>query len=638
MHRHSTSRLKNLPALLLFPGGEAAAPVSSCRCFSGGLLDVFRWNSGITGAFLNGDVEGARRLFEAMPHRNAVTWNCMISGYARSRRPADAQKLFDQMPERNVVSWTALLTAYAKCGMLKKAREIFDAMPHRNVVCWNAMITAYVDGGKIRDARELFDEMPARNTTSWVVMITGYLHRKVVSEARLLFDQAPVLATSLYNALISGYVELGRIKDAEEVFAKMPNPDVVSWNIMITCHARAGRMGRAKALFDRMPHKDTVSWTSLARGYLQNGSIELARRAFDEMPGRDAVAWNTMIAGYVHAGMLAQALGLFGKMPRRDVVSWNSILQGYTSWNTLISGHRDEQALVLLSSMMREGFKPDQGTYTVAISVCGALVAAGWGRMLHLGVISRGLGRDTLVASSLMTMYSKCGLLTDAVRVFGKMPKRDTIAWNALIGAYAHHGQAAEALRSFDAMLEKKADPDHVTFLCVLSACVHRGLVEEGRRILESMHKDWNLAPRSDHYSCVVDLLGRSGSVREAQKLIERMPDGLKMNSWETLLSSCIVHGNSGVGGLAAEKVLSSEPQDWGVLVLVSNFYAAEGSWRDAARLRQSMKGRQGKKETGCSWIEIKGAMHGFVSRDRSHPRTEEIYRELDSISAQIQR
>ena len=620
----------------------------------------FHWNSAIALAFRNGDLDGARSLFEEMPERNQVTWNCMISGYGSNRNAAAAQKMFDLMPDgKNTVTWTALLTAYAKCGMLKEARRVFDSMPCRNIISWNAMITGYIDSGKMLEARELFDSMPVRNTASWAIVISGYLRLKLVREARFLFDRAPVLATSLYNAMISGYAELGQIKNAEDMFAKMPVRDVVSWNTMITCYAHTGRMDLAQELFDGMPYKDTISWTSILRGHLQNRSILLARQLFDDMPYRDTVAWNTMIAGYVQAFLLPQALSLFEKMPAADVVSWNSILHGFvlaedmevakawferiphpseTSWNTLISGYRDEKALILLSQMVRAGFKPDQGTFSVAISVSGSLAFLGWGKILHLGVILRGYSMDILVASSLTTMYSKCGLLEYALQIFHEMPKRDTVAWNAMIGAHAHHGQAWEALRCYAILLEEKIEPDWVTFLCLLTACVHRGLVKEAKQVIESMQKDWNLVPRSDHLGSFIDLLGRSGSVDEAHKLIELMPVDLRINSWETLLSSCHVHGVANVGSTAAKQVARAEPHDGGVLVLMSNFLAAEGLWQEAAQIRQSAKGCQVKKETGCSWIEIKGDVHGFVSWDRMHPLIDEIYRLLGSIAANVQR
>ncbi|KAG6509898.1 pentatricopeptide repeat-containing protein At4g02750-like [Zingiber officinale] len=620
---------------------------------------IFWWNSAITAALDNGEVANAWHLFEQMPHRkNHVTWNCMLSGLVKNRRIADAQRVFDSMPRKNVVAWTLLLTGYAKCGLVKEARDVFDRIPEKNVVCWNAMVSGYIRSGSVGKAREIFDAMPERNSNSWSIMVSGYLKNKLVNEAKVLFDRATTRETHIFNALLSGYVELGRLRDAVELFSQMPQRDVISWNTMITCYSRYGKMELAQNLFDDMPKKDTVSWTALMHGYVRNKNLDAAKRIFKAMPNRDVMTWNTMMGGLVQNGMLQDALKLFTDMPEKDIVSWNTILQGYvnqsdmagaetwfqkmpkrseTSWNTLISGYRDDQALVLFCDMVKEGFRPDQGTFSVVISVCASLVALGWGKMLHLCVIRAGYQHDVLIMSSLISMYSSCGLVSDAALVFECISKRDTISWNAMIATYAYHGSVVEAFQLFDKMIQQGFDPNHSTFLTLLLACAHKGLVDDGCRYLMSMQKDWNLIPKSEHYSCMVDLLGRSGLINHAHEFTENIPVHLKTFAWETLLSSCRYHGNLEIGEVAARRVLDSLPSDGGMHTLVSNMYAARGKWESAESVRMSMKKMGLKKETGCSWIEVEGRMRSFVSNDKSDPLIEEICQELDNISLIIE-
>lgn len=615
--------------------------------------DIFWWNSAITGCFRNGEVDSACKLFDEMPHRNLVTWNCMIAGYVQNSRLVDAQSIFDSMPRRNVVSWTALMTGYLQDGRLHEARNLFDEIPEKNVVCWNSMISGYINNGRITEARKLFDRMPSRNTSSWSVMVSGYIRRKQLDEASDLFKQAPFLPTSLYNALLSGLVELGCFEAAEDLFARMDSRDAVSWNSMITCSSRAGKMELAQQLFDDMPEKDVISWTAMIRARLRSGDVERASALFEAMPGRDAVSWNTMMAGFVQNGLLDDALSLFDRMPEKDVVSWNTILQGYvlrndvagarrwfesmprrseTSWNTLISGYQTVEALGLFCEMVREGFKPDRVTLVIAVSICASLVALGWGKMLHLYVIRKGHEHDVSVASSLISMYSRCGFVEDSSRAFEGMPKRDTIAWNAMISAFAYHGFAREAFELYRKMIRSGFRPDHVTFLNLLSACSHKGLIGEGLRCFRSMREEWKLDPRAEHYSCLVDLLGRSGFVVEAYGLTEKVPEGLRRNAWEALLSACGVHGHVEVGEMTARRVLDGRISEGGMLVLLSNIYAAKGKWSESSQIRALMKEHGLKKETGCSWIEVKGEIVCFVSNDRSHPKVEEICRELDCI------
>ncbi|KAK8916649.1 Pentatricopeptide repeat-containing protein [Platanthera zijinensis] len=654
-HSPAFNSFKNLLLLKLAPSNHnfasLADPAPARR-------DIFWWNSAIMGCFRNGEVEKACNMFDQMPHRNLVTLNCMITGYVQNFRLTDARWMFDLMPQKNVVSWTALLTGYLQAGQLEEARNLFERIPEKNVVCWNSMISGIIGNGTIREARKFFDMMPARNSASWSIMVSGYIRQKRLDEAMDLFNQSPFRPTSLFNSLLSGYVELGCINQARELFAKMDSRDAMSWNSMITCYSRAGKMELAQQLFDEMPVKDVISWTAIIRGHLQNGNVNCAFALFREMPARDVMSWNTMMAGFIQNRMLCSALHLFDEMPSRDIVSWNTILQGHvqendmigarkwfdsmpqrseTSWNTLISGYQTTEALALFCEMVEEGFKPDQVTLMVALSVCASLVSLGWGRMLHLYAIKIGHEQDTLVKSSLISMYSRCGLAEDSAQAFRSMLNRDTIAWNAMISAYAHHGFASEAIGLYNTMTRSGFHPDQVTFLNLLLACSHMGLIDEGCRLFKSMQEEWKLAPKAEHYACLVDLLGRSGFVVDAYKFMESVPEDLQTTAWETLLSACRIHGDVEVGEVAAKRVFDGRRHsDGGMHVVLSNMYASKGRWRDASEIRSLMEGDGLKKEIGCSWIEVKGKIFSFVANDGSHPQVEEMCREFDCLFSPV--
>ncbi|PNT65792.1 hypothetical protein BRADI_3g02795v3 [Brachypodium distachyon] len=510
----------------------------------------------------------------------------------------------------------------------------------------------------VERARELFDMMPSRNDVSWLTMISGYIKKRRLREARELFDLSPSHPTSVCNALLSGYVALSCLKDAEELFGRMQRRDPVSWNVMITGYARAGRMQVAQSLFDEMPQKDTISWTAVMRGYLQNGDVDASWKVFQDIPDRDVVAWNTMMGGFVQSERLDDALRLFAEMPERDLVSWNTILQGHvqqgdmatantwfrgmpekdeTSWNTLISGHKDEGALALLSEMIRGGLRPDEATLSVVISICASLVALGYGKMVHLYAVKTGFEHDALVMSSLISMYSKCGLIAEASQVFKLLVQRDTVTWNAMIATYAYHGMASEALKLFNKMTKDGFRPDHATFLSVLSACAHKGDLYEGCRYFRSMQEDWNLTPRSDHYSCMVDLLGRLGFIYQAYDFTRKIPSDLQINAWETLFSACNAHGDVQLGEVIAKDVLQARPSDGGMYTLLANIYASKEMWSSAASVRGVMKEQGLKKETGCSWVELKGEVVSFSSNDNAHPLIEWICQEVDNLSVMIE-
>ncbi|KAL6557418.1 hypothetical protein OROMI_017768 [Orobanche minor] len=618
---------------------------------------VFHWNSKITGHFKKRDVKSARKVFDEMPHKNVVTWNCMISGYIKNGMIREASEVFDSMPTKNVVSWTAMLSGYAKNGRLDEARRLFDLIEKKNVACWNSMISGYVSCGKIEEGRELFDEMPAKNDVSWLMMIEGYFRYGTVDEAESLFSGASSETLFLCNAMLAGYGETGHITKSYDLFTRMAKRDVVSWTCMMKDFIRVGELDRAMNLFEEMPEKDTVAWTIMTKGCLDHGRVESARTLFDRMPHKDIVAWNSMLTGFVQNGKLKDALDLFSRMPQRSVVSWNLLLWGYlqqddintarklfeempnkdeTSWNTLIAGYQTEEALLLYVRMLSDGLLPDQGTLTAVISVCGILAEQVWGKRMHVFVVKIGYENDSVVIGSLISMYSKCGFMNDACLVFKAMQNHDTALWNAMIVAGAHHCSAEQALDFFRCMTNAGCRPDHVTFLVLLTACAHSGLVSEGLKCFKLM-ETWNLSPRAQHVAAVVDIVGKSGLLVEAFHLINRLPLDLVENAWQTLLHACSLHGNYELSELIAEKLLGNQTCDVGMCVLQSNIYSARGMWEDAANIRAKLRRNQWRKEPGCSWIDVNGSVSCFSCNDNSHIRTKDICKELEGLSVLIE-
>ncbi|KAJ8452305.1 hypothetical protein Cgig2_006110 [Carnegiea gigantea] len=570
---------------------------------SSGNHDTYSWNTKITSCFKRGDVHSARKMFDEMPQRNVVTWNCMISGFARNHMTDQARETFDAMPTKNLVSWTAMLSGYIGCCKVDEARKLFEQMPNemKNHVCWDIMLNGYIKMGRIIEARELFDQSYNRNL-------------------------------GLYNRMLNGYVQMGYVDEAYGLFSSMPEHDVATWTSMITCYARAGLMNKAKSILDDMPfEKDAMAWTAIIRGYIQNGAVDEAFKLFVGMPNRDIVAWNCMIDGFVKHGRLQEAIDLYERMPRRNIISSNSILYGFvqegdvisarnflekvmthkdiTSWNTVITGYQTEEALLLFSQMLRDGLKPDQTTYVTLASICGALALQSWGEVIHLRTKKSGYMNDTLVSSSLISMYSKCGLIKEAVALFGNTEERDIVTWNTIIVAQAYHGSTGKALEHYSAMIQAGCQPSHVTFLALLTACAHWGLVEEGKKYFKSMKSEWNISPLPEHYACMVDLFGRSGMLYEAYELIKQFPADLPSYAWETLLNCCKVHGNFELGEIVSQKILDTNPSNAQTNVLLSNIYAAKGSWDESANVRTGMKQKNMKKEVGCSWVEVGGSV-----------------------------
>ncbi|KAH9565179.1 hypothetical protein CY35_04G064300 [Sphagnum magellanicum] len=222
-----------------------------------------------------------------------------------------------------------------------------------------------------------------------------------------------------------------------------------------------------------------------------------------------------------------------------------------------------------------QGINPDKITYIYLFRACRNGAALTEGKQLHCHALQAGFGADMSVRNSLIDMYGKHGSLGSARQVFEEMAEQDVVSWNVMIAGLAQHGCSKDALELFEQVKRGGFTPNTVTFVGLLSACSHTGLVDEG---------SW-------HYGCMVDLLGCAGQLDDTEELINKMSLHADSSVWNSVLGACRIHGN--------------------------------------IQLAEFVKPR-------CSWIEVKSKVHSFVADDVSHPQTEEIYAELDELTRQI--
>ncbi|KAK9270425.1 hypothetical protein L1049_026004 [Liquidambar formosana] len=287
--------------------------------------------------------------------------------------------------------------------------------------------------------------------------------------------------------------------------------------------------------------------------------------------------------------------------------------------------------------MRSAGIKADQATMVALLQACTDLGIGRQAESIHGYIFTCGLNTDVRIATALLILYAKLGRLNASLDVFGEMKHPDRIAWTAMLAGYAMHGNGREAIELFELMVKEGVRPDHVTFTHLLSACSHSGLVKEGKRYFEIMSKIYGVEPRLDHYSCMVDILGRSRLLKDAYELIESMPMEPNSGVWGALLGACRVYGNIELGKEAAERLIALYPSDPRNYIMLSNMYSAAGLWRDASEVRALMKERGLMRNPGCSFIEHGNRIHRFVVGDRSHPESEKIYAKLKELTRKIQ-
>ncbi|KAM7513586.1 hypothetical protein LguiA_003169 [Lonicera macranthoides] len=522
--------------------------------------------------------------------------NVKIGALSRSGKIEAARQLFDEMPKRDVVSWNAIITGHWQNGCFGESKRLFELMPWRNVVSWNSMITGSIENGMIDDAHTYFKMMPVRNTASW-------------------------------NAIISGFVRYDRIGEASRLFEEMPRRNVISYTAMIDGFMQNGEIERARALFDSMLRKNAVSWTVIISGYVENQRFDEAKELFRQMKDRNVVAMTAMITGYCKEGKMEDARILFEEIQCKDQVSFNAMITGYAQ-NGI-----GEEALKLYILMIQKGLQTDHSTLISLLTASSSLASIKEGKQTHTLLLKYGFDSHISACNALITMYSKCGGILDSESAFGQIEGPDLVSWNTIIAAFAQHGLYKKALGFFKKMESSGVKPDGITFLSILSACGHAGMVKESVYWFGSMLENYKIIPRSEHYACLVDILARAGQVEKAYKMILEMPFEADLGIWSALLAGCRASLDFELGVLAAKKVVELDPKNSGAYVMLSNIYAACGMWREVVKVRGLMKEHGVKKQTAYSWMEFDNKVNYFVGGDVSHPAIEGIHLELKQIN-----
>lgn len=430
------------------------------------------------------------------------------------------------------------------------------------------------------------------------------------------------------------YCQAGDYNEALHLFADLKSsgitPDPVILATVLTACSRTRNLQFGKAIHsyiaDSCLQIDARLQTALITMYSNCGSMVTAHKLYSELSPVNPAASTAMVFGYAKAGQIELARSVFDSMIDKDLVAWSAMISGYAESDKPI------EALKLFNKMQLASVRPDQITMLSIISACANLGALNQAQWVQRYVDKNGFSQILSVNNALIDMFSKCGSLMTARKIFKEMPTRNVISWTAMITGLAMHGEGTEAITLFDKMKVEGVKPNRVTFIGLLYACSHSGLVEQGQSIFESMSLDFGIEPEQQHYGCMVDLFGRAKLFKGAVDLIDSMPFQPNVVVWGSLLSACRVHGEVELGELAAKHILELDPGHDGAYVLLSNIYAKAGRWEDVGEVRKSMKCQAVWKEKGCSWTELDGEVHEFLMADESHPRSKEIYEKLDEV------
>ncbi|KAK7304934.1 hypothetical protein VNO77_42828 [Canavalia gladiata] len=540
----------------------------------------------------------------------------------------------------NVFSYNTLINAYAKHSLVHLAHQVFDKIPQPDLVSYNTLIAAYADRGECGPALRLFEEVRELGlgldgfTLSGVITACGgdvglvkQLHCFVVLGGYDCY-------VSVNNAVLACYSRKGFLDETRRVFREMGEcggRDEVSWNAMIVACGQHREGVEAVGLFREMVRMglrvDMFTMASVLTAFTCVKDL-VGGMQFHGMMIKSGFQGNSHVgSGLIDlyskcAGGMVECRKVFEEIPAPDLVLWNTMISGFSLHEDL-----SEDGLWCFREMQRGGFCPDDCSFVCVTSACSNLSSPSVGKQVHALAIKSDIPYNRVsVNNALIAMYSKCGNVHDARRVFDTMPDHNTVSLNSMIAGYAQHGIEVESLQLFVLMLQRGIAPNNITFISVLSACAHTGKVEEGQKYFTMMKEKFGIEPEAEHYSCMIDLLGRAGKLKEAERIIETMPFKPGSIEWAALLGACRKHGNVELAVKAANEFLRLEPYSAAPYVMLSNMYASACRWEEAATVKRLMRERGVKKKPGCSWIEIDKKVHVFVAEDTSHPKIKEIH------------
>ncbi|KAK8968395.1 Pentatricopeptide repeat-containing protein [Platanthera guangdongensis] len=504
----------------------------------------------------------------------------------------------------------ALLALSSLPSSLPLAITLFFVLPHPDAFASNTLIRSLLAAG-LPDAaitfyrRLVFPAAVEPNHFTFPLLLKLFSHLNLHLDGKSTHARITKLGFEadvfVRNSLIHMYACTSDIVSAEKMFTSYDaiDNDSITYNSMIDGYVKNGMVVSARTVFEKMPDRDVMSWNTMIAGYIGNGDLDAARELFWMMPVRDTVSWNSMIDGYARNGEVSVARELFDEMPVRSLVSWNVLLALYARLKDYT------ECLDLFEQMLSaKEAKPNKATFVSVLTSAANLGQLDRGKWIHSLIRESSIEPDVLLLTALLTMYAKCGAIESAKEVFDQIPERNTISFNSMIMGYGLHGQTNMALELFLEMEKCGSVPNEATFVCILSACTQSGDVLEGWWCFDRMVRVYKIVPNAEHVGCMVDLLGRSGLLKDTTEFVTGLTESPTKALWGALMSSCWRHSNWEVGKFVGNKLIEMMPEEVGPYIMLSNIWAAEGKWEVVEKIRVMIEERGLQKGAGVSLAE----------------------------------
>lgn len=629
----------------------------------------------------SGQFDKALCIFNNLNNPDIVSWNTILSGFEKSDDALSfALRLnligvvFDAVTYSTALSFcldhegflfglqlhslivkfgldsevyvgNALITMYSRWGRLAEARRVFDEMPNKDSVSWNAILSGYTQDGDygveaILALIEMMRKGLRLDHVSFTSAASACGHEKNLELGKQIHGVSIKMGygthVSVGNVLMSTYSKCEVTGDANKVFRRMHDRNVISWTTMISMNREDAVSLFKEMRLDGVCPND-VTFIGLIHAISIGNLVKEGRMIHGLCIKTNFLSepsvCNCLITMYARFESMQDSEKVFDELSCREIISWNALISGYAQNGLSLA------AVQAFFGVIKES-KPNAYTFGSVLNAVGAAedISLKHGQRCHSHIIKVGLDSDPIVGSALLDMYGKRGSIFESQRVFDETQEKSEFAWTAIISALARHGDYESVMNQFKEMENKGVRPDSITFLSVLTVCGRNGMIHKGRQLFDSMLKDYHIEPSPDHYSCMVDMLGRVGRLEEAEELVGQIPGGPGLSVLQSLLGACRIHGNVEMGERIADALMKIEPAGSGSYVLMSNLYAEKGDWEMVAKLRKGMKSKGLRKEVGFSWADVGDidGLHGFSSGDNTHPRSEEIYRMAECLGSEM--
>ncbi|KAJ0701526.1 putative tetratricopeptide-like helical domain superfamily [Helianthus annuus] len=588
------------------------------------LFNTIIWNSMLRANVTNGDCQEALRVYTQMRNFGTLADEftfplilraCAVMGQRKSCALVHCHALLMGFQDNLYVA-NELLAAYGKLGQMGVARQVFDEMIVRSCISWNTMVSGFAFNYDCDGAVEMFKRMEVDgwepNLVTWTSLLSSHSRCGYYLET-----------LRLYNVMRSK----GSKSSAESLAVVVSAcNDCNTFNKIKELHGYVVTVGFEDYLFVK---------NSLLCAYGRHGVLEAAEKLFTEIKNKSLVSWNALISLYAQVGLCDAAFSTFLNLKNSkkhlvpNVISWSAVINGFAS------NGRPDESLKLFRKMQLAKVNPNVITISTILSVCADLSAIVFGKEMHGYIIRNLMNADLLVVNGLINMYAKCGILKAAYITFKNIKHKDLCSWNTMIKGYGMHGFGKRALEIFKQMINDGNKPDGVTFISLLSACSHAGLVNDGSKLFEQMKPEFGIEPEIEHYACMVDLLGRAGLFKEASEVAKKMPLQPNVCVWGALLNSSRMHKSSDLDERLVSKILELSSET-GNYMLMSNIYAQSGQWEESAKVRVSARERGLTKTRGQSWIELNKRVRVFTAGEFAESESKEVETLVKILSFQM--